>query len=250
MNYFKLILNETRRNIYVHLLKIQKHPNICFETNHLCWFILETIGWNLTGLSSVNEPRFLQSPIILTPYRLPVTSSQLDKCVSWSNRKLQVKHSSRVEHERVPIQHVVIRASLIGSVLCATSLTRGNHGRAHVLCSRDSTQERITLQRETTDASGDRLPHNGVIDQQNVSFGSIEGREIPVGSHTRSRLLCTVPWIDSFRCKSNRIAVECRPESVRAYCSRDYLLIGRWKSLSPLPDALFQWFWSTMWRIV
>lgn len=78
----------------------------------------------------------------------------------------------------------MIRASLIRP--CA-SHARGNHGRARALCGRDPAQERITLQRETTAASGGRPPRDGVIDQRFVWTRD------PLGIAARSRLLCTVP---------------------------------------------------------
>ena len=119
---------------------------------------------------------------------------------------------------------MVIRASLIGDVLpCSTWESRSD---THALCGRDSTQERITLQRGTTDASGDRLPHNGVIDQRCAfHLAPIDGREIPPSLEVTLVRVYYAPACDSIHSGANR--VELRSKGVRAYCSRDYLLIGR-----------------------
>lgn len=78
-----------------------------------------------------------------------------------------------------------------------TSHARGNHGRARALCGRDPAQERITLQRETTAASGGRPPRDGVIDQRDVSFGRERGREIPRDKRGNR---VYAPLRDTFRC--------------------------------------------------
>lgn len=126
--------------------------------------------------------------------------------------------------------------SRIAYQACA-SHARGNHGRARALCGRDPAQERITLQRETTAASGGRPSRDGVIDQRNVSFG----REIPRDpreSHSFAIHCAHASWhiqtlIDNRRLSIDPVkkseVVEQREESCAAiFISRFFRFVGIW----------------------